>query len=364
MTALSSPARIRIETPARARPPRGRRSPPSCLAFRLPASTAEYLAGFTALWLQVFAGSGTPASAEVPPIVGDSDQRPWVVGVARDHPPYCFVDERGEPRGLALDLIESVAAVMGLPIEIRTGSTEELRAALAAGEVDILPDVPLSRRLEGRFALSLPHTDVEDGIFVRTDTELLPEGGGVALRSWLEGRTLVTLADDPSIENLAADPGSAEINVERSAADALRWLASGEADVAILPGPTGLLLIDRLGLSNLQILPFPVGIYSRGLSFAVRPEDKELLVRLDEGLVIVTSTRRYLEIYNRWQRYRGDDSEAWKHLLWILTPALALLAISAAWTFTLRRTVTRRTRELEQEMVERRRLEEQVQEAR
>jgi polar amino acid transport system substrate-binding protein len=65
--------------------------------------------------LAAAAGSGAePASGPLP------------VGVARDFPPYLFVDDPGEARGFGVDLFRAVADLQGLTYEFVPGTAEEI----------------------------------------------------------------------------------------------------------------------------------------------------------------------------------------------------------------------------------------------
>jgi hypothetical protein len=44
------------------------------------------------------------------------------VGVARDFPPYMFVDDAGEPRGFAVDVFRAAAKLQGLAYEFVPGT--------------------------------------------------------------------------------------------------------------------------------------------------------------------------------------------------------------------------------------------------
>jgi PAS domain S-box-containing protein len=285
-------------------------------------------------------------------------ERSYVVGVDRQYPPYSFVDENGEVRGFAIDLVREVGRLMELDLEVRTGSTAELRAALERGEIDLLPDVAASDGSEKRFALGLPHTNVADGIFVRVEQGSVENPEGVPLGEWLRRGPVVVVEDDPALDFLDHENIGERI-VEKSVADALRRLAAGEGHCALLPSRPGLLLTQDLRLSNVQLMPASLDwAYSRTLSFAVRPADRELLDKLEQGLVIVTQTGTYLRLYNEWQQYPTGEPRWARWLVPILIAVLALLALFTVWSWSLRRTVALRTAELRLEATERRRAQE------
>ncbi|MEM6793653.1 MAG: transporter substrate-binding domain-containing protein [Acidobacteriota bacterium] len=286
---------------------------------------------------------------------GQASERVWRVGVERQLPPFAFV-ERGEIRGLAVDLTAAIAQTYGYEIEWVTGETGDLREALAAGEIDLIPHMPVSTQLEQRFALSLPHTDLDDGLFVRDDDDSWGVPDNLSLEDLLLNRRVLVLAGDQSEE--LATSRAARALTRSSPSAALRSLAAGEGDCAILPKRIAQPLIESLGLSNLQQLPGRIVNYSRPLAFAVRADNEALLEELEQGLVIATRSRQYLTIYNRWERWRQET--LWTRvLLWALAPLLLM----SMWAWSLRRTVAARTAELQTEMAQRRQLEQRMQES-
>jgi polar amino acid transport system substrate-binding protein len=83
------------------------------------------------------------------------------------------------------------------------------------------------------------------------------------------------------------------------------------------------------------------------------------LARFNEGLAILKKTGQYQEIYDRWLGVLGPPKVAWEKVVWygviVLGPLLCILAGTVLWSRTLQKRVARRTEELAQEVVERKR---------
>ncbi len=268
-----------------------------------------------------------------------------VVGVDRELPPYSFVDGEGNAAGFTVDLIRAIAEVMAFDLELRAGTYEQIVDALERGEVDVIPTLSQSEELDKRFAFTLPHVDLSDAIFVRDDA------AGVATQAHCRDRRTLVWQPAAIEGSLLATGGSGEILPEDSVAATLRRLASGEGDCAQVPHLTGLRLVGELNLRNLRIGGPPIKDYSRSLSLGVRIEDRDLVERLEQGLTLVTTTERYPEIYDAWfgAQETGVPPEVLKRwLLWVTLPLLALILASVVWSASLRRTVARRTAELQE----------------
>jgi two-component system sensor histidine kinase EvgS len=103
-------------------------------------------------------------------------------------------------------------------------------------------------------------------------------------------------------------------------------------------------------------------ILQRKYCLAVAEGNSALLAELNEGLSILKETGKYDEIYNKWFGvYAGQPPtlvKAFKNLIWIFLPLLALTIAGFLWSWTLKKQVNRRIIELRGELRERRRVEE------
>ena len=139
--------------------------------------------------------------------------------------------------------------------------------------------------------------------------------------------------------------------------EALRLLSSEKGDAALMPKLVGLTLMNDLNLTNLTQSPVVVESYNRPFSFAVKGGDLLLLERLNQGLSIVKKTGQYREIYDKWFGALEPKELSLKSVLkYIVGALLALLltgSVFAMWTFSLRKQVVSRTKELADEIIER-----------
>ncbi len=140
-------------------------------------------------------------------------------------------------------------------------------------------------------------------------------------------------------------------------ADALRLLASGKHDYAVLAMLPGMYIIREHKLTNL--VPVARSISTQRYCYAVRKDNEELLARFNEGLAILKKTGQYQEIYNRWLGVLGPPKVTWEKAAWygaiVLGPLLMVLAGTVIWSRTLQKQVAERTEELALEVAERKR---------
>ena len=276
---------------------------------------------------------------------------PILFGGDSNFAPFEYLDEKGEAAGFDIDILRAVAEVAGLKIEIRLGPWEEMRRRLEDGRIDALAGMRYSEERDLLLDFSAPYLINTSAIFVR-------KGSPVRTLADLKGKDILVQRGDIMDDFVREASLSSNIIFVESQLEALRLLASGKHDAALCTRLSGLHLIHRDGLDNLKTtgIGFPGGSYG----FAVAEGNSELLSLLNEGLRILKATGRYEEIYDRWFGLYEKKSmleELLRYAVWILGPILLLLAAAVIWSWTLRRQVAAKTRELAEQLSERRRME-------
>lgn len=288
--------------------------------------------------------------ASLPAAEMDVASRPVViVGGDRDYPPYEFLDKNGQPAGYNVDLTRAIADVMGMKVEFRFGGWSEMRNALIGGSVGVLQGISLSEDRTRTLSFSPPHTIINHAIFARKDTP------PVSSIEELRGKEIVVFRDGIMHDYLKSLGFAANLVMTETPADALRLLASGKHDYAVLAMLPGMYIIREHKLSNL--VPVAKSISTQKYGYAVKKGNEELLARFNEGLAILKKTGQYQEIYNRWLGVLGPPKVAWEKVVWygtmVLGPLLLILAGTVVWSRTLQKRVAQRTAELALESTER-----------
>ncbi len=273
-----------------------------------------------------------------------------IVGGDRDYPPYEFLDADGKPAGYNVDLTRAIAEVMGLRVEIRLGGWAEMRRALDDGRVDALQGMSWSEERARVLALSPPHTIVNHAVFARKGTP------AVASLEALRGHPVAVHRAGIMDEQLtAAGLGERLIRTD-TPADALRLLAAGGAEYAVVAALPGTYITRQLGLSN--VVPVAPNVASHRYGYAVRRDDTVLLSRIEEGLAILKQTGRYDAIRERWLGVL-EPGISWSTFLRygavVFVPLVLVLGGTVLWSRSLRRQVAARTASLAREVAERRR---------
>jgi PAS domain S-box-containing protein len=259
----------------------------------------------------------------------ETHTRPLRVGINTDYPPYEFTDPTGVPCGYDVDLVRAVARVMGRSVQFVPGAWSRVREDLEQGRLDVLAGMLYSEERDKVVDFSAPHLTVHYSIFVR------PGGDTIRTLEDLRGREVIVERGSQMHDHLVATGLTDRLVLVDSEPAALRLLASGRHDAALVPLLQGLLLSRETGLRNVWTVGEPV--LTRHLCFAVREGARELLDELNTGLAIIMRDGRATEIYDRWfgavaPRASPYDAVA-RFTLWLLVPILAALILVAVWSW-------------------------------
>ena len=274
-----------------------------------------------------------------------------MVGGDRDYPPYEFLDKDGRPAGYNVDLTLAIAEVMGIKVDFRFGAWSEMRNALIGGSVDVLQGISYSEERTRTVSFSPPHAIINHAIFARKDTP------AVSTIEELRGKAIIVFRDGIMHDYLTSLGFAKNLIMTETPADALRLLASGKHDYAVLAMLPGMYIIREHKLSNLT--PVARSISTQKYCYAVRKGNEELLARFIEGLAILKKTGQYQEIYDRWLGVLCPPKITLEKVAWyaamVLGPLFIILAGTVLWSRTLQKRVAQRTEELALEVVERKR---------
>ncbi len=286
----------------------------------------------------------------------NSKPRVIVIGGDRDYPPYEFIDKNSQPNGYNVELTRAIAEVMGMKVEIRLGGWAEMRSALQKGTIDALEGMSWSEERTGEVDFSIPHAVVNHAVFARKDS------AAIGSLDDLAGRTVAVHRSGIMHDYLVKSGSKAHLTLTDTPADAMRLVAAGTADFAVVAIVPGMYLIRELKLTNLT--PVVRNVATHRYCFAVDRGNAELLSRLNEGLAILKKTGQYEKIYNKWlgvlEPPQVDLLTIVKHAAIVIVPLFLMLSGFALWSRTLHRQVALRTADLTREIAERRHAEEEL----
>jgi polar amino acid transport system substrate-binding protein len=297
-----------------------------------------------------------PAAAELPEFPDLPDAADViVVGGKRDYPPYEYIDENGEPAGYNVDLTRAIAEATGMTVEIRLGDWARMRGALASGDIDALQGVSSSERGAEELDFAPPHAVVHQAIFTHRDAASFKSLDELA------GRKVAVFRDSFMDETLTARGVAADLLRSPSVGEALRALASGQADCAVLPMLPGLHVARELQLDDIE--PAARAVASESYGFAVRKGNAALLARLAEGQAILKKTGRHQALQDKWLAVlqpRTHWSVLARYTVIAICPLLLVIGGAVLWSRSLQKEVAEGTEALAREAAARERAAEEL----
>ena len=305
-----------------------------------------------AILVLLFPAAAQAAPDSPPAQAAFSGQRLKTI-IVDNYQPYTFLNEKGEPDGFSVEIARAVARVMDFELVITADTWEMAQKSLEKGDIDLLPMMAYSRERDLVFDFSVAHTIAYDTIFYRK--------GGASPRSLadLEGKTVLVMSRDAAHEYLLSSglANKMRLQLVDSLPEALRQLALGNADAAIMPKLVGMVTAKKLNLPDIETSPHLIDAYTRPFSFAVREGNQALLERLNQGLNIIKTTGQYDVIYKKWFGELEGSRLDWSGLIRVMALAGTVLLAFLAWNISLNRKVKLKTRHLEAEIAQRKRSE-------
>lgn len=259
------------------------------------------------------------------------------------YPPYEFLNSQGEPDGYNTELTLAIAEVMGMNVEFVFDSWSSVRNQLDKQEIDILQGMVYSDMRAKTLSFSPSHALITQSIFTRKGLPLIRS------LSSFNGQDLVVQDQGIMHDYLLENKVNANLVLVETHADALRLVASGSSDYALVANLPGLYLGKELALSNLRSITQPYGTQRYGYSALKKNEN--LIARFSEGLAILKNTGRQQAIYDKWLGPLSKQGPDWKVIgqFTLIVSSLLFLFLggSLIWNRMLSREVLKRTEKLE-----------------
>ncbi len=247
-----------------------------------------------------------------------------VVGGEDGYKPYETLDEGGRASGFHIDLMRAVAEEMGFEVRFELGGWEDMRTALAAGDIDVLGMFVSAERAE-MVDFARPHVIVHHRIFIPASAPSVHSIQGLA------GKRVIVQRGAFSHEHLLDIGLDAELILVDTDREGLQRLSAGEYDAALLTEHRGRFTLregrlDELAVSGPPVLPVEY-------AFAVRRGNDDMLALVDAGLERVMASGEFDRIYAQWlQPWDGEvATRTWPAYMWAGAALILLLLAIAVW---------------------------------
>jgi len=267
--------------------------------------------------------------------------------VENTSPPFCFRDDQGRPTGFVIELINAIGADQGFTVEPDLRPWQEIYPEFASGQGDILGLVARSEERAARMDFSAPFETMRCTFYVAAAR------GPDAVRGPgdLKGRRIGVIQDSIVDEFARRQDWHATLVRFSSLAAALAATRNGEIDATLsMQFVTDFLIRSRNVEGLVRANYFPPGLgYS--LCFAVQRGNKDLLARINAGLLNVHRRGTYDWLYEKWLGPMEPRRLRWADVQLYLLP-VALVAVAAlgglVWQRKLLVRLSRQAREIKE----------------
>ena len=262
--------------------------------------------------------------------------------------PFEFINSSGKPDGFNVDLIKAIGNVMGFDLQFQLKPWSQVKDSILYGNDFDIAAMFYSEQREQMVEFSDPIIFSEDEIYVSKNSkninsivDLMNKRVAVEDGSFTEEYLLHNL---PEVNIVAAN----------SEPDALKFVSENKCDAAVVEKINGERNIARLGISNLKTTAYP--IIPREYGFVVAKGNDSLLANINVGLQVVKKNGTYAQLFNKWITPPQPKSVLVKTIIYwgiiIILVILFIIGIVYLWIKSLKRLVLKKTYELNQEIQE------------
>ena len=271
------------------------------------------------------------------------ENKPIIVGGDHNYPPFEYLDEQGNPAGYNVELTRALAKATDLDIEIRLGPWDNIIKDLKRGAVDIMQGMFYLPERDQKFDFTQPHDRNHYVVAGRKGKGKLPE-----TIEALSGKRIIVQSGDAAHDYLVSQGLEKNLFFANSQEEVLQELTEGRYDCAVVARISALHLIKERGWNKLVLGQHP--LVSLEYCYAVPEENKALLALFSEGLKMLEASGEYRHIHDKWLGIYQEKSistlTALRYSAFVIIPLLLLLALGFVWSWSLRRQVAEKTREL------------------
>lgn len=209
-----------------------------------------------------------------------------------DWPPFEAVNDRGESEGLTIDYLELVRKRLHITYEVISKSAwHELVAAAKQNEIDILPGLTATVDRDKYLNFTKPFMDIPRVLITRSGRDHVKSLDDLA------GKPVAVVKNFAIHEWLARAYPALELRPYDSPEQALEAVAFGRVDGYVSDLASAAYLIDRLGLSDLQVASHVPT--TTELTIGVREDWPELLTIMNKAIATITP-EEHAAIRNKW----------------------------------------------------------------
>jgi len=269
--------------------------------------------------------------------------------VSNDYPPYNFINEKGEPDGFNVDILNAIRKLYKVEININSADWETVNELLEQGKIQAVAGVqyfgiPNEKYNYTRSVIRTSHCFLYNDKFrnkissdiVRTERQPL----------------IVIWKNDVLIHYIQSINPTARFIYVNNYTDLLNELEREDVTCAFSQKISSMYFAAKMNRSH--ILTGKEEVLERNMGFKISKDETELSQMLNNGLEVIMSNGEYKKIYDKWIEDYNVRGDGLTHLLryFILAGILVsvVILILLGFNYMLRVRVKNKTRDLQHQL--------------
>ena len=253
--------------------------------------------------------------------------------------PFTYLDDTGQFRGIAADVLEKISLRTGLLFDVRiSDSLADAAERVARGDADMLAALTPSKMREAEFSFSRAYF-TNAFVLVSRDSQEAP-----STLDDMAGKRLALIEGNVLEGYITLNYPQVVLVMAKNALDATVMVDRGDVDAAVNSLISARYIISHQYRGRLRISS-TVGNNPGYMAFAMSPAAKELQSILDKALLSI-GPEEMEALTNRWRREAVVGDSYWETYRPMIVQgflvATALLTAAFLWIFLLRRQIRRR----------------------
>jgi len=212
-----------------------------------------------------------------------------VIAIARDNPPYTFINDNGQAAGMLVDIWRLWAKKAGQKIEFKQSSNARTLNNLGSGEADIHSGLARNDDRSSWIEFTRPIYETSSSFFHRSDKKLPTD---------LHGKSIGVIEGSNHEAFVRKNHSAAKVILQAKRKDLIRAVMDGSLDGFINEDRAVENLIRRLGLVG-QITKAKTPAFKDELLIGLKKGNADLKLLIENGLDAI-SPAEFSEIERRW----------------------------------------------------------------
>lgn len=285
-----------------------------------------------------------------------AEQKTITIGGSHDYPPYSYINERGEAEGFSVDLSRAIAEILNEEVDFELEVWGNVRKSMENRRTGLIHDMVHSEERELVYDFSAPYYISSYSVFAKKGS---PD---ISTIEDLNGKRIIVVNGDIGHDYIQDQGIQGYIHLVDNYADAILLLEKGDFDYTMMDRLVGLYWIKTLGAENIELSK--LSPFQLNYCYAALSENSELILKINGALAILQQNGGYENIYSNWMikidPWATDQEQVIKYLLLVATPLVLILLILFSWSWTLKKSVRQKTKDLYDELQQRKRVEEEL----